>query len=276
MQTRPDEIRVVIRLVGVAGDEPRLIHARVFRRIFNNIFSAIKAADREINDKKSSSELFVSHLKIGSNEFGIIEHKKTALGAKAPAIDLFMQCAKDVYHSDYARVMQYPRLAKEIVKLGSKLDDQYAVTASHCGNGELPIDAFFARQASRLKHAMSSDAIDACFAGVAITSFDGNLGEIDYRGAVWVGHLVLDGSDRQIECVFDKTQGEDAFNPFGNKRVSITGRAIYAGDSKLPERIEVISIEEIARAVDAIDIRGTMTGKSYFSWNGNDKNVDRH
>jgi hypothetical protein len=106
-----------------------------------------------------------------------------------------------------------------------------------------------------------------------ITSFDGKLGEIDYRGEVWVAHLVLDGSDRQIECVFDKTHGEGTFKPFGNKRVSVTGRAIYAGDSKLPERIEVISIEEIARAVDAIDIRGTMTGKSYFSWNGNDKSI---
>jgi hypothetical protein len=47
-------------------------------------------------------------------------------------------------------------------------------------------------------------------------------------------------------------------NPFGNKNVCVTGRAIYTGDSQLPERIEVLSIEERAHVVAAIDIRGSL------------------
>ena len=47
-------------------------------------------------------------------------------------------------------------------------------------------------------------------------------------------------------------------NPFGNKNVCVTGRAIYTGDSQLPERIEVLTIEERAHVNAAIDIRGSL------------------
>ena len=89
-------------------------------------------------------------------------------------------------------------------------------------------------------------------------SFEGRLDEIDYRGAVWTGDLMLPAGTTHVECVFDKSQGEDALNPFGNKNVCITGRAIYTGDSQLPERIEVINIEERAHVNAAIDIRGSL------------------
>lgn len=101
------------------------------------------------------------------------------------------------------------------------------------------------------------------FAGSAYGAFDGRLGNIDYRGAAWIGHLVLHGSNIEIECVFDKSKGEDAINKHGNKRVSVTGRAIYTGDSRLPERIEVVDIETVTAAAEFRDIRGSLTGKSY-------------
>jgi hypothetical protein len=89
-------------------------------------------------------------------------------------------------------------------------------------------------------------------------SFEGRLDQIDYRGAVWTGDLMLPAGTTHIECVFDKSQGEDALNPFGNKNVCITGRAIYTGDSQLPERIEVLDIEERAHVSVPIDIRGSL------------------
>ena len=99
---------------------------------------------------------------------------------------------------------------------------------------------------------------DNWFLGSAIMSFEGRLDEIDYRGAVWTGDLMLPAGTTHVECVFDKSQGEDALNPFGNKNVCVTGRAIYTGDSQLPERIEVLAIEERAHVNAAIDIRGSL------------------
>ena len=99
---------------------------------------------------------------------------------------------------------------------------------------------------------------DNWFLGSAIMSFEGRLDEIDYRGPVWTGDLMLPAGTTHVECVFDKSQGEDALNPFGNKNVCVTGRAIYTGDSQLPERIEVLAIEERAHVNAAIDIRGSL------------------
>ena len=99
---------------------------------------------------------------------------------------------------------------------------------------------------------------DNWFLGSAIMSFEGRLDEIDYRGAVWTGDLMLPAGTTHIECVLDKSQGEDALNPFGNKNVCVTGRAIYTGDSQLPERIEVLTIEERTHVSAAIDIRGSL------------------
>jgi hypothetical protein len=40
--------------------------------------------------------------------------------------------------------------------------------------------------------------------------------------------------------------------------VCVTGRAIYTGDSQLPERLEVVMIEDKATATAAISIIGSM------------------
>ena len=52
-------------------------------------------------------------------------------------------------------------------------------------------------------------------------------------------------------------------NPFGNKTVCVTGRAIYTGDSQLPERIEVLTLEELYRAAEPIDIQGSLATASH-------------
>jgi hypothetical protein len=104
------------------------------------------------------------------------------------------------------------------------------------------------------------------FAGVAISSLDGRLEAIDYGDSARRGRLTLAGGETQIECVFDRGMGEDALNPFGNKDVSVTGRAIYAGDSPLPERVEVVSIEERPRVGAAIDVRRTLAPAGVGNW----------
>lgn len=70
---------------------------------------------------------------------------------------------------------------------------------------------------------------------------DGTMVHLDYRAGTWIGHLALLQSGGQIECVFDRSRGEDFYNRFGNKRVSVRGRVVK-GDSERPERIEVWSI----------------------------------
>ncbi|AYD02046.1 hypothetical protein [Neorhizobium sp. NCHU2750] len=270
---RPDEMRVIIRPADAPDDSSRLIQASVFAKMFNSVFSAIKAANKDATEKKSRSEFFISHLKMGSNEFGILEHKRTSGDTPSPSIDLFKRCATSVIRNEFDRVDQFPEVAKGLVRIGDKLNPNYAILAQFA-DMELPIDGFFAKQTQRYKQHRKERLAPPYFAGNAIGSFEGVIGNIDYRGAAWTGHIVLPGgAGVQIECVFDKTKGEDSFNPFGNKRVSVTGRAIYTGESQLPERIEVITIQEIHSAKSYLSIQGSLTGKQYLDWDASLENL---
>jgi len=253
----PNEIRVVIRPVEDRGDDFGPIPAELYKRTFDAFLTALLVTDRELQPKARSSEFLISQLGIDPYEFGILEKRK-ALGQTTPsAIEFFRRCAEGVYRSDYQTVVRHPRLTRAFIRIVKALDPDFHVLAQF-NDTELPIDDFFRRQVDRVGAKDDAAPADNWFLGSAIMSFEGRLDEIDYRGAVWTGELMLPGGTTHIECVLDKSQGEDALNPFGNKNVCVTGRAIYTGDSQLPERIEVLAIEERSHVSAAIDIRGSL------------------
>lgn len=269
---RRDEMRVVIRAADAADFDARLVHASVFSKVFTSLFNALKAANKSANSKTAQSEFFISHLRMGSNEVGILEQPRSAHGSEPPSIEIFHRCAVGIVRNEFDVVDQFPKVADHLIKLGEHYDPRYAVITQFA-RGEFPIDSFFAKQAQRYKDRRERRSAAPYFAGSAIGSFDGTLGQIDYRGASWTGSLVLAGGHAQIECVFDKSKGEDSFNPFGNKRVSITGRAIYTGESQLPERIEVITIQDVSMPAAHRSIQGALTGKDYLDLDGSFENL---
>jgi hypothetical protein len=253
----PNEVRVVIRPVEDRGDDFGPIPAELFKKTFDAFLTALMVTDRELQPKARSSEFLISQLALDPYEFGILE-KRRAFGKTTPsAIEFFRLCAEGIYRSDYQTVVRHPRVTRAFIRIVKALDPSYHVLAQF-NDTELPIDDFFRRQVDRVGVKDDAAGTDNWFLGSAIMSFEGRLDEIDYRGAVWTGDLMLPAGTTHIECVFDKSQGEDALNPFGNKNVCITGRAIYTGDSQLPERIEVLTIEERSHVRSAIDIRGSL------------------
>lgn len=260
---RPGELRIVIKPSDAPDSDLQPIPARIFKRTFSAVLSAVQQALKAhatLRGRTKGGEVYVSHLRMGSNEFGVM--------ADPASVSLFQESAADVYRSEYGRVVEDPSLATAVIKLAKIADPKFAILAQFQSE-EIPIDTFFARQAERLGGVLSAPEPflhSPYFVGSAIGSFDGRLGSIDYRGAAWKGNLLLHGTTIQLECVFDRSKGEDAINPYGNKRVSVTGRAIYTGDSQLPERVEVVEIVEVPAAASAVDIRGSLTGKHYLDW----------
>lgn len=259
---RPDEMRIVIRAADEAPGAARPVPARLFRGAVSSVIDALEAANKELHSRRLRSEFFVAALEIGSNVFGVFEQQRGASPSMSPAIDLVGLTAAAVYRSDFARAKQYPAVARSIVKMAKQIDEQFPWMVQFPGL-ELPFDAFFARQAARLAESEDTPDRPHHFAGTAVSTFSGTLGSIDYRGATWRGYLVLPGDGAQIECVFDRTKGEDFFNAFGRKRVSVTGRAIFTGESRVPERLEVMQIKAIPLAARAIDIRGSLSGAEF-------------
>ncbi|MFN3627963.1 MAG: hypothetical protein ACK4S3_08800 [Parvibaculum sp.] len=257
---RDGEIRLTIRPADAPGDSSRLIPADVFKQTFSTFLRALKIADAALHDKSSRSGFLISDLQMGSNVVAIYEQSRATEKATA----LVQRAVSSVYRSDFQRAAESDTVARAVVALGRAVNVQYPALAEFA-NDEIPLDRFFAEQAKRFSLAISQTARQSLyFAGNTIGAFEGTMGNIDYRGATWLGHLVLPGAGVQIECVFDKAKGEDAFNPYGNKRVSVRGRAIYTGDSQLPERIEVMTVDEIPHAQEAISIKGSLSGNRYF------------
>ena len=215
-----------------------------------------------------SSQFFVSHLGFGSCEFGIIEKQKSTAASGGSAIEFLRRSAGRVYRSDYQVLLQRPRLMRAFDRIVKAIDPAYVVLVQY-NDMELPLDAFFCRQVDRVgRLGEPASQSDVWFAGAAVGSFEGRLEAIDYRGPVWKGRLTLSGGETRIECVFDRSRGEDALNPFGNKTVCVTGRAIYTGDSQLPERLEVLTIEEKNRVSAAIGIQGSLAPVLRGDWDG--------
>jgi hypothetical protein len=253
----PNEIRVVIRPVEARDYDFEPVPAELFKKTFDAFLTALQVTDRELQPKPRASEFLISQLALNPYEFGILEKRK-AFGQTGPsAVEFFRRCAEGVYRSDYQTVVRHPRVTRAFIRIVKALSPSFHVLAQF-HNAELPIDDFFRRQVDRVGAKDEAARKDNWFLGSAIMSFEGRLDEIDYRGPVWTGDLMLPAGTTHVECVFDKSQGEDALNPFGNKNVCVTGRAIYTGDSQLPERIEVLTIEDRAHVNAAIDIRGSL------------------
>ncbi len=254
----PNEIRVVVETTDTAGAPRGAVPAVVFKKLFDAVFAALLAADRELHAKAAASTFLVSRLSLAPCEIGFTEIVAPGGSGVASSIALFRRCAGRVYRSDYQILLQYRRLMRGFQRIVAALDPAYAVVVGY-HDTELPLDDFFRRQIDRVGLTNETRPLtDSWFAGAVLCAFDGRLQAIDYRGAAWRGRLVLAGGETQIECVFDRAMGEDALNPFGNKDVTVTGRAIYTGDSPLPERVEVLTLDVLPRATAAVDIRGSL------------------
>jgi len=240
------EVRVTIQQIGSFEPELELVPAQLFKRSFDAFLAALLAADRQAHGRSQASEFFVSHLSEDGREFGFVERERSPVPGRSSAVELLMRCAGRVYRSDYQVLQRYPRLTRAFRQIIRALGTT-AIALVRSKEGELPMDGFFRRQVERVREPEAASRDDMWFAGAAIASFKGRLETIDYRGPLWKGLLALEG-DVQLECVFDKSKGADAFNSFGNKSVFVTGRAFYTGDSPLPERVEVVTIEESGTA----------------------------
>jgi hypothetical protein len=99
---------------------------------------------------------------------------------------------------------------------------------------------------------------DRFYRGRAIGSFDGELQEIDNRGMILRGKLILTAGGAEIDCVMNKERVPEAREAF-DKRVIIEGNAYYDGQDQLPTRIDVASIKIINGRSDLLRWRGAFT-----------------
>jgi|SRR5271165_2370929 len=258
-----NEIRVLIRPVEAPGFEPEFIPAALFKKIFDAFFLTLLAADREIHTKSTSSEFYISFLNHASCQFGIIEKQRSA----ASAIAFLRKCAGCIRRSEYETLLRHPRLMRAFHRIAKALNSGYSVVAQY-HDAEFALDEVFCLQVRRARSSGALSQRDGWRAGSAAMRLEGRLEAIDYRGPSWRGRLVLADGVSEIECVFDRSIGEDALNPFGHKYVRVTGRAVYTGDSRFPERVEAMTIAEAHPGPPAVEVEGQSSSSEEDHPNG--------
>jgi hypothetical protein len=115
------------------------------------------------------------------------------------------------------------------------------------------IDRSEADEAAALPELKGSDKF---YRGIATCGFDGFLKEIDARGTMLRGKLVLSAGGAEIDCVMNKERVPEARESF-DKRVIIEGKAHYDGINQIPSRIDVRTIKILKEDADLLRWRGT-------------------
>lgn len=264
---RRNEIFVTIHGLKMFGDEARLITANVFKRKFQSLLIALEEADKTINAKKSHIYL-VSHLAIGSAEFALLEKPRSDTAPDGSAINALINCADSIYRSSFQTARRYNGIAARLLDLckGVNVDfDRMEISVKECA--PIQIDTFFKSQVERFTEEPTKPEVKMTFfSGQSMDAFDGVLGEIDWRGKLWRGILVLSGTTKEIGCVFPGVHDSDAIAGFGNKRVWVRGNAIYDGTSELPARLEVSELRMIGRDGEPSKWKGVISSFEPDDW----------
>lgn len=136
---------------------------------------------------------------------------------------------------------------------------------------QVRVDDFLYRQSERfLREIAAPPMIGASdillpYVGQARDAFDGEIKEVDLRGSIWHGRLVLSGFKRELDCTFHSML-IDQLRTSLNKRVWCERTAIYDGTSSLPARLEVDRIRDIPASGDLTQWRGKVTRSEPPDW----------
>ncbi len=221
--------------------------ADVFAKQISSIIGGLKKADKSANGG-SRFEYVIAGLKTGSAEIEFREKVVSEKPVRASPASKFLSVGATISsgvafapESEVDEIMLnlYSSLSK-----GAEESFKYA-TAGNGGEPIIRVDRFLNKQVSRLI-ASAKAAADAApakfFSGSAIGTFFGEIQAVDLKGDVPDARLILSPGGKPIECVLYGMDLSEVRLALGS-RVSVTGTAIYEGQTGLPSRIEIRKIQ---------------------------------
>lgn len=230
---------VTLTVHGLAVDNGN-VRAEVFLEKLRAILGALKIADRFLNEKKSHDYLIVG-LETASAHATLRE--RVSVRKTIPASTV--RCVRDVVESVYNGDRNINRFPVDLVEALRPLVRDVGRTFSHgevrfSGDNVIRIDDFLALQADKaLRRAKGEGGPpERHFEGIAIETLDGIVKEMDARGTLVRGKLVLTAGGKEIDCVFRHSDIEMLRTSF-DRRARVEAVAHYDGVSLLPVRLDV-------------------------------------
>jgi len=265
-------------------DEGQNLDAGVFSQKLSQLLHALAAADKALNGERAN-RYEIARLKSSTptlilNERPIARQPDFVSGAPRSSIAGFQKCANAIVEGDVRTAQTYGQCVPRIAKLSAGANGRtrkFAFGEIWGGSNEvIRIDSFLSQRADEATRGEAPYHADTpveplkWFRGVVDGRFDGELLEVDLRGAVPQCALVV-GPGHEIDCIFresDLSQIGAALT--SRSRVSVAGRAIYDGRSGLPARLEIKGIELINSDVDFLRWKGAFEPFSPDEWEDNE------
>ena len=253
---REDETTLVLH--GLEADN-RIVRASVFVQKFRYLLRALQTADKIANGR-NSFQYVITGLDTGhSAAVTIREKQRRREKPSQSSISYFERTATAIYNGE-RNVGNVPAvLAQNIQKLSRGVAKSFAHAEIVFGDENvIRIDDFLERQADVAFEIATLPEIGTTakyYRGIASGSFDGFLKEIDARGTMLRGKLVLSAAGIEVDCIMNKDRVPQARESF-DKRVSVEGAAHYDGVNQLPSRIDVRTIKILRENADFLRWRG--------------------
>jgi hypothetical protein len=252
---RSDEAILVLHGLDV---DARGVRADVFALKLRTLIAGLRDADRFANGKVGYIYM-IAALATGSASVTIRQKQRFNKRPVYSGIATYEEAASAIYNGDRT-VAHYP---ERLVRRVGQLSSGALQTFSHAelvfaDDNIIRIDDFLERQSQAAHQALipgPEAPSDQYYRGRAIGSFDGELKEIDNRGLILRGKLILSAGAVEIDCVMNKERVPDAREAF-DKRVIIEGTAHYDGAQQLPTRIDVATIRVVGDRSDLLRWRG--------------------
>ncbi len=257
------------------------LDAAVFGKKVSQLVRALEAADRAVNNGRRENAYGVFKLSSSAPTLILIErpaHPQADIEHLGRSgIAAFDRCAAAIVEGDVVTAQAYGDCARAIRKLSSRgrgTSPKFGYGEVWPGGGDvIRIDPFLERRTIEAIAGepayQAAKPVDAprWFRGVVDGTFEGELQEVDLRGAVPECALVV-GPARQIDCIFRESELPQIGHALTSRaRVRVSGRAIYDGRSGLPARLQITDVEEIQQTgVDFLQWRGAFEPFPLESW----------
>ena len=237
--------------------DARVVRADVFVQKLRDFLSALKAADKLANGRLIH-DYMLPNLCNGS-AVATVRERPRKRGVSQSSIAFFERVATAVYNGDRHEVGALePEIVRKIEKLSQGVSERFShAEVSFSDEKVIRIDDYLQHQAedALLAPINAPSEKQQSYRGAAFGAFEGVLKEIDSRGTMLRGKLVLEPSSTEIDCVMNKDRVPEARESF-DSRVTIKATAHYDGRSNLPARLDVHEIRRIGEERNLIRWKG--------------------
>ncbi|MDO8431400.1 MAG: hypothetical protein Q7S58_03220 [Candidatus Binatus sp.] len=258
---QPNDRDMTLTLHGLDVDNGK-VRADVFAVKFRALLSSLRAADKFANRKKSH-EYVIETAQGGSIYTAVRERISVKKRIPAPSIPVMRDALMAVYNGEQT-VERFPKGIIDNIRLIAK-DAGKKFSHGEVGTKDnlVRIDDYLVKQVSKAEERILGTGLikpRRHFEGISFGTFDGIVKEMDARGQLVRGKLILTAGEKEIDCIFRRDDLPTLKLSF-DLRARVEGMAHYDGESLLPVRLDVRRIAVTEEAADLLRWRKALAHK---------------